>query len=166
MLLSAIFSIKVPDIPSSNSLFLLTSSKKKKLNLVALYSNDLYFLGEFADFWKECISFVCLSVRPYFCLQWNSSAPTGQTDFRDIWYLRIFRKSDEKVQVCDETLTKRFAEFSCIHDGVYEECCRIDFRENLFSDIHILLNLLKTKRNLLYIRNQSVPRSKHFPPRL
>ena len=27
-------------------------------------------------------------------------------------------------------------------------------------------NLLKTKRNLLYIRNQSVPRSKHFPPLL
>jgi hypothetical protein len=27
-------------------------------------------------------------------------------------------------------------------------------------------NLLKTKSNLLYIRNQSVPRSKHFPPRL
>ena len=24
-------------------------------------------------------------------------------------------------------------------------------------------NLLKTKRNLLYIRNQFVPRSKHFP---
>ena len=30
----------------------------------------------------------------------------------------------------------------------------------------IVINLLKTKRNLLYIRNQSVPRSKHFPPRL
>ena len=28
------------------------------------------------------------------------------------------------------------------------------------------LNLLKTKRNLLYIRNQFVPRSKHFPQRL
>ena len=28
------------------------------------------------------------------------------------------------------------------------------------------LNLLNTKRNLLYIRNQSVPRSKHFPPQL
>jgi len=27
-------------------------------------------------------------------------------------------------------------------------------------------NLLKTKRNLLYIRNQSVPHCKHFPPRL
>ena len=29
-----------------------------------------------------------------------------------------------------------------------------------------VISLLKTKRNLLYIRNQSVPRSKHFPPRL
>ena len=28
------------------------------------------------------------------------------------------------------------------------------------------LNLLQTKRNLLYIRHQSVPRCKHFPPRL
>jgi len=27
-------------------------------------------------------------------------------------------------------------------------------------------NPLKTKRNLLYIRSQSVPHSKHFPPRL
>jgi len=30
----------------------------------------------------------------------------------------------------------------------------------------ILINFLKTKRNLLYIRNQSVPRCQHFPPRL
>ena len=29
-----------------------------------------------------------------------------------------------------------------------------------------LINLLKTKRNLSYIRNQSVPRSKLFQPRL
>jgi hypothetical protein len=28
------------------------------------------------------------------------------------------------------------------------------------------INHLKTKSNLLYIRNQSVPRCKHFPPRL
>jgi hypothetical protein len=28
------------------------------------------------------------------------------------------------------------------------------------------INLLKSKRNLLYIRNQSVPRCKHFPLRL
>ena len=32
--------------------------------------------------------------------------------------------------------------------------------------IYCSLNLLKTKSNLLYIRNQFVPRSKHFPPRL
>ena len=31
---------------------------------------------------------------------------------------------------------------------------------------HVFINLLKTKRNLVYIRNQSVPRCKHFPPRL
>ena len=31
---------------------------------------------------------------------------------------------------------------------------------------NIKINFLKTKRNLLYIRNQFVPRSKHFPPRL
>jgi len=30
----------------------------------------------------------------------------------------------------------------------------------------IVINLLKTKRNLLYIKNQPVPRSKLFPPRL
>jgi len=29
-----------------------------------------------------------------------------------------------------------------------------------------MFNLLKTKRNLLYIRNQFVPRCKHFPPQL
>jgi hypothetical protein len=29
-----------------------------------------------------------------------------------------------------------------------------------------VLNILKTKRNQFYIRNQSVPRSKHFPLKL
>jgi len=33
-----------------------------------------------------------------------------------------------------------------------------------FSRQHF--NILKTKHNLLYIKNQSVPRCKHFPPRL
>ena len=31
-------------------------------------------------------------------------------------------------------------------------------------NMYTCFNLLKTKRNLLYVRNQSVPRSKHFPP--
>ena len=38
---------------------------------------------------------------------------------------------------------------------------------NVVTDsIHNYLNLLESKLNLLYIRNQSVPRCKHFPPRL
>jgi len=28
------------------------------------------------------------------------------------------------------------------------------------------INLFKTKRNLLYVRNQFIPRCKHFPPQL
>ena len=35
-----------------------------------------------------------------------------------------------------------------------------------YCTVRYVLNLLKTKRNLLYIRNQFVPRSKHFPPLL
>jgi hypothetical protein len=34
------------------------------------------------------------------------------------------------------------------------------------EELAFMHNLLKTKHNLLYIRNQSVPRCKHFPPRL
>jgi hypothetical protein len=30
----------------------------------------------------------------------------------------------------------------------------------------VSINLLNTKRNRLYMKNQSVPRCKHFPPRL
>jgi hypothetical protein len=30
----------------------------------------------------------------------------------------------------------------------------------------VLINILKTERNLLYIRNQSSPHCKHFSPRL
>ena len=37
---------------------------------------------------------------------------------------------------------------------------------NFYNARRVNLNHLKTKRNLLYVRNQSVPRSKHFPPRL
>ena len=31
--------------------------------------------------------------------------------------------------------------------------------------VYDIFNVLKTKRNLLYIRNHFVPRSKQFPPR-
>ena len=36
----------------------------------------------------------------------------------------------------------------------------------LVSPSDTIINLLKTKRNLLYLKTQFVPRSKHFPPRL
>jgi hypothetical protein len=43
-----------------------------------------------------------------------------------------------------------------------------DARFRLIWDVAVLnkSNLLKDKRNLLYIRNQSVPRCTHFPTRL
>ena len=43
--------------------------------------------------------------------------------------------------------------------NVYCSSCQV-------SVILVRFNLLKTKRNLFYIRNQFVPRSKHFPPQL
>ena len=48
-------------------------------------------------------------------------------------------------------------------------CSDIRTKHSMQSKHHVQflnVNLLKTKRNLLYIRNQFVPRSKHFPPRL
>ena len=45
------------------------------------------------------------------------------------------------------------------------EILRTRLKSYLYAlDKKIHFNLLKTKRNLLYIRSQSVPRSKHFPP--
>jgi hypothetical protein len=41
-----------------------------------------------------------------------------------------------------------------------------DAVSQLLNILYALINLLKTKRNLLYIRNHSVPRCKQFPPRL
>jgi hypothetical protein len=38
--------------------------------------------------------------------------------------------------------------------------------ETRMGHTQCFINLLKAKRNMLYIRNQSVPRCKHFPPRL
>jgi hypothetical protein len=45
---------------------------------------------------------------------------------------------------------------------------RIVYLYYLVSEVPItrLLNLLKTKRRLLYLKTQSVPRCKHFPTQL
>ena len=42
----------------------------------------------------------------------------------------------------------------------------ISWLRNWFKEHKGPVNILETKRNLLYIRCQSVPRCKHFPPRL
>jgi len=43
----------------------------------------------------------------------------------------------------------------------------LEFKIIFFVKLQIVyFNLLKTKRNLLYVRNQSVPLCKHFPLRL
>jgi hypothetical protein len=61
--------------------------------------------------------------------------------------------------------------FPCKH-SVPNFDITIHFSPNLITQIPQLkchcpsFNVLKTKRNLLYMRNQSVPRCKNFPPRL
>jgi len=60
---------------------------------------------------------------------------------------------------------------ACLNIGAFPTYM-LDKRELEQTDTNYLyfptnaLNLLQTKRNLLYIRNQSVPRCKHFPSRL
>ena len=46
-------------------------------------------------------------------------------------------------------------------------CGLVDMYVNRrFRGCYYLINLLKTKRNQLYLKTQFVPRSKHFPPQL
>ena len=58
-------------------------------------------------------------------------------------------------------LPRHITKFGCMNEGAFLRavCEWVSMCVTRF-------NLLKTKRNLLYIRNQSVPRSKHFPPQL
>jgi hypothetical protein len=51
--------------------------------------------------------------------------------------------------------------YSCVQDKRVHIACR-----RLLILLSNYFNLLKTKRNPLYIKHQSVPRCKHFPPRL
>ena len=48
--------------------------------------------------------------------------------------------------------------------GTANEPTRLKFDHSCLCDAKV--NLLKMKRNLLYIRNQFIPRSKHFTSRL
>jgi hypothetical protein len=123
----------------------------------------LFFFGRVRTFlWKATISFV-LSVRPS---AWNNSAPTGLifmkfyekrlfrsvrpsvrmehlvshwTDFHEIWYLCIFRKSLEKIQVQVKSDKKirnfvwrhlYICYFISMNSSKNEKCCRQSCRES------------------------------------
>jgi hypothetical protein len=60
-----------------------------------LCGQNVEFLGAFAKLRKATISFV-ISVRPSVRMERLGSP---WTDFREVWYLRIFRKSAEQIQV-------------------------------------------------------------------
>ena len=64
-------------------------------------------------------------------------------------------REEHRLRVFQNRVLRRI--FGPKRDGVTGEWRKLHNEE---------LNLLKTKRNLLYIRNQFKPRSKHFPPRL
>ena len=62
----------------------------------------------------------------------------------------------------------QLADFLTVKNGI---CLRMSKQSEIYTYTLCgqnaeFLNLLNTKRNLLYIRNQAVPRSKPFPPRL
>jgi len=50
-------------------------------------------------------------------------------------------------------------------ESVQMSKCRAN-TQKLRRKYSVPFNLLKVESNMLYIRNQSVPRCKHFPPRL
>ena len=75
----------------------------------------------------------------------------------------IYVTSDSCAQ---ETALKNGSVPYVINWPVFGLC--LDYRGVKFTAAESItvFNLLKTKRKLLYLRNQSVPRCKHFPPRL
>ena len=56
-----------------------------------------------------------------------------------------------------------FKEIIAVISEIYRKSSNVLCNENA---VFLSVKVLKTKRNLLYIRNQFVPRSKRFPPRL
>jgi hypothetical protein len=86
---------------------LLTASRNNVINanselflvygFCSFYSRELYFsfLGAFEKLRKASVSFV-VSVRQSVRMEQLSC---HWTDFREVWYLIIFRKSVEKIQV-------------------------------------------------------------------
>ena len=60
------------------------------------FDSPTLFLGALANLPKATISFMSVRVRPPARMEQLSSC---HTDFHEIWYLRIFRKSVQKIKV-------------------------------------------------------------------
>jgi hypothetical protein len=107
---------------------------------------------------------VCLSVMSWltFCFR-HCYFPRGRAQ---ILYRKILlAEKNGAIKTCImKNFTGGFQKGKALTGMVtYDGCCGCEtwcllWRKNI--------KLLKMKRNLLYIRNQSVPRCKHFPPRL
>jgi len=80
-----------------------TSSVSRKVSLNYQYSKQgctSRFLGAFTTLRKATIS-IFMSVCPSVCIEQLFSL---WTDFQEVWYLRFFRISDEKIQVSLEPM--------------------------------------------------------------
>ena len=121
------------------------------------------------------------------CFEWDYTYVQVETIISLLKYFATFRNWPLNIQFCYGG-APRIAKRDCIHFSLYNnEITRGEIggaATNIPSRIFVCppdilkrkdcnkpirsfsFNLLKTKRNLLYIRNQFAPRSKHFPPRL
>jgi len=80
------------------------------------------------------------------------------------------RKNLQLIGLSDSPLCRRCGAEDETSAHILCECEALASLRHVYLGYFFLepedINLLKTKLNLLYIRNQSVPRCKHFPPRL
>jgi hypothetical protein len=73
-----------------------------QLHTLQHMSCDIWFLGLFAKLWRATVSFImsiCPSIRSAIHLSASNNSTQHSMDFREIWYLSIFRKSVKKIQV-------------------------------------------------------------------
>jgi hypothetical protein len=103
---------------------------------------------------------------PLDCKGWRSSGIKSMTWRRSSW------------QLCKNLVTSVWQKivlrwwFSSLRSSLIANCNVLSLLrtetvcEKYYNNYTMEFKLLKTKRNLLYIRNQSVPRCKNIPPRL